>query len=74
MPRNIEIGINRVVTAKLRERGLPQASADTLAKKHAADALAYFNEQLLKHDHSGLTETSYEEAFADLAQWAAKLA
>jgi hypothetical protein len=70
MARNIELGIKRVVTAKLRERGMSAQAADAVASKHATAALQVFNTAL------GLnlpTEESYEQAFEAVTQWAASL-
>jgi hypothetical protein len=71
MARNIEPAIKRAVTAKLRERGMSEKSADAVADKHAAAALKTFNDALKKHQAP--TETAYEQSFQAVTKWAATL-
>jgi len=71
MARSIEIAVKKTVTAKLRERGMSEKSADAVADKNAPAALKTFNDALVKH--KAPTETAYEQAFQAVTQWTATL-
>jgi hypothetical protein len=70
MARNIEPAIKKTVTAKLRERGMSEKSASAIADKCMADARKVFNTAL---GYRPPTETTYEDAFQAVTQWAATL-
>lgn len=70
MAKNLDIGIARVVTAKLCERGLSEKSAAALAALKAADARKAFDAAFASAP--GLRgEASYDAAFQAVKAWAA---
>jgi hypothetical protein len=73
MAKNIDIGIARVVTSKLRERGLSEKSAGALAKLKAADARKAFDAAFVAAPghHS---EGAFDDAFQAVKAWAASVA
>jgi hypothetical protein len=73
MAKNIDIGIARVVTSKLRERGLSEQSAAAIAKLKAADARKAFDDAFAAAP--GLRgESAYDDAFQAVKAWAASVA
>jgi len=73
MAKNIDIGIARVVTSKLRERGLSEKSAAALATLKAADARRAFDRAFVAAP--GLRgEGAFDDAFQAVKAWAASVA
>jgi hypothetical protein len=73
MAKHIDIGIERVVTSKLRERGLSDKSAAALAKLKAAAARQAFDDAFVAAP--GLRgESAYDDAFQAVKAWAAAVA
>jgi hypothetical protein len=72
MAKNIDIGIARVVTSKLRERGLSEKSAVALATLKAGAARQAFDAALAASPGAH-GEAAYDAAFQAVKAWAASV-
>lgn len=75
MIRGLDVGIKREVSAKLRECGVSESLAMSLAETRLADATQFFNGRLSAHQLRGKSlEAVLDDSFVELSGWAADLA